>query len=263
MIIVKIGGGESINREGIIKGLTAIQEQFIIIHGANSFRDKISHKLNIEKKVITSVSGYSSVFTDENMIDMIMMAYSGYMNKRIVELCQQNGINAVGLTGLDGKLIQAKRNNGIRVKENNKLKILRDFSGKPKQLNSQLLTLLLENGYTPVLSIPLIDENNFAVNSENDDIAAVIKKEMNAGTVINFIEAPGFLKDKDDESSLVEKMTSAELERWEESSEGRMKRKLLALVKLFDGTKTKVIIADGRTDNPVENAMKGMGTVIE
>ncbi|MEE9432448.1 MAG: acetylglutamate kinase, partial [Melioribacteraceae bacterium] len=131
MIIIKIGGGATINTKAIIDDLSSLDEKFIIVHGANAKRDELAENLNKPKKVITSASGYSSVFTDEESLDIMMMAYAGLKNKRIVEMCQQAGINAIGLSGIDGKVVQGKRNNGIRIKENGKLRIVRDFSGKP------------------------------------------------------------------------------------------------------------------------------------
>ncbi len=263
MIIVKIGGGKSINHQAIINDLSKLEENFIIIHGANSLRDELLEKLNKEKKVITSASGYSSVFTDEESLDIMMMAYSGLRNKRMVEMCQQAGINAVGLSGLDGKVIQGRRNKGIRVKENGKLKIVRDFSGKPQSINTDLLNLLLENGYTPVLSVPIIDENNFAINSENDDIVSVLKDAMNADKIIQLIEAPGFLNDPKDMTSVVKEISNDELERREQQVEGRMKRKILALRKLFNSGECTVYIGDGRTDSPITDIFNGKGTIIK
>lgn len=189
MTIIKIGGGEYINIEAIIKDLSSLNDDFIIVHGANALRDEVAKKLNYEKKVLLSASGYSSVYSDEEALNIMMMTYSGLRNKRIVEMCQQVGINAIGLTGLDGKLIEGKRNRGIRVKENGKLKIVRDFSGKPKNININLLKLLISNGYTPVLTVPIIDENNFAISSENDDIVALLKSSLGAEKVIQLIEA--------------------------------------------------------------------------
>lgn len=263
MIIVKIGGGKNINIKGIIAGLSELNDQMIIVHGANALRDELAKKLDYEKRILTSVSGYSSVFSDEEALDIMMMAYSGLKNKRIVELCQQNGINAVGLSGVDGKVIQGKRNTGIRIKEDGKLKIVRDFSGKPKSINVDLLKLLLDNGYTPVLTVPIIDENNFAINSENDDIIAALQKEINADKIISLIEAPGFLEDKDDENSIVKNMTQLELEKREAQVEGRMKRKILALRKLFESGSTTVILCDGRTENPIRDVLNGKGTIIK
>lgn len=263
MIIVKIGGGKTINHQAIINDLSKLEDKFIIVHGANSLRDELLEKLNKEKKVITSASGYSSVFTDEDSLDIMMMAYAGLKNKRIVEMCQQAGINAIGLSGLDGKVIQGKRNNGIRVKENGKLKIVRDFSGKPQSINSDLLNLLIDNGYTPVLSVPIIDENNFAINSENDDIVSVLRDSMNADKVIQLIEAPGFLNDPNDMTTVVKEISKDELERREEQVDGRMKRKILALRKLFNSGECTVYLGDGRTETPISDIFNGKGTIIK
>ncbi len=263
MILIKIGGGESINLEAVINDLAKQPQPFLIVHGANVLRDEVAKKMGFEKTVLTSASGYSSVFSDQNAIDAILMSYSGLRNKRIVELCQQKSINAVGLTGLDGRLVQGERNKGIRVRENGKTLIKRDFSGKPRSVNTELLSLLLGNGYCPVLTIPIADENGFAINSENDDIVARIANSLEIETVIQLIEAPGFLDDPDDENSLIKQMSIAELQTREAEVEGRIRRKLLALTKLCAGGKTRVIISDGRTEQPISDALNGAGTHIE
>ena len=263
MIIVKIGGGSRINIAGIIEDLAAIEEPYIIVHGANALRDKLAQDLGQPKQVLTSVKGYSSVYSDENLLDVMMMAYAGLRNKRIVEQCQQHGINAVGLSGLDGKMIQGSRNQGIRVYQNKKLKIVRDFSGKPVAVNSALLRLLLDNGYVPVLTVPIIDEQNTAINTENDDVVRVLQQALAAETVINLIEAPGFLADKDDPASLIKAISAAELEAREQQVDGRMKRKMLAIRKLFEQGATKVIISDGRSEHPIRDALAAKGTLIQ
>ncbi|MCP4388610.1 MAG: acetylglutamate kinase, partial [Gammaproteobacteria bacterium] len=105
-MLIKIGGGEQINLAAIITDLASLEQPFIIVHGANVLRDQLAQHLGFEKTILTSVSGYSSVFSDQDALDVIMMSYSGLRNKQIVELCQRNGINALGLTGLDGRLVQ-------------------------------------------------------------------------------------------------------------------------------------------------------------
>ena len=262
MILIKIGGGESINLEAVITDLAKQESPFIIVHGANVLRDQLAEKLGMEKTILTSASGYSSVFSDQDAIDVIMMSYAGLRNKRIVELCQRSEINAVGLTGLDGRLVQGERNKGIRVRENGKTLIKRDFSGKPRSINSNLLRLLLDNGYCPVLTIPVVDENGFAINSENDDIVARIATALEIDTVIQLIEASGFLDDPDDETSLVSSMSVRELQQREARVEGRIKRKLLALTRLCQHGKTRVIITDGRIEQPIIKALDGAGTHI-
>lgn len=262
--ILKIGGGNAINIKAIAKDLAQLRDRgsFIIVHGANELRDSLAEQLGKEKKVVTSVSGYSSVFSDESTIDLQMLAYAGLRNKRIVETFQQAGINAVGLSGIDGAIIKGKRNSGIRTRENGKTKLLRDLSGKPKEINKPLLDLLIQNGYTPVLTVPIIDENNIAVNSENDDIVALIQSTYNAETVIQLMEAPGFLKDASDPASKIPHLTPRELTQWEQQVNGRIKRKLLALTRLFQTGIKQIFISDGRIENPVLNALQGKGTII-
>jgi [amino group carrier protein]-L-2-aminoadipate 6-kinase len=263
MIIIKIGGGEGIHLQGIVGDFSQLKEKFVVVHGANALRDKLAEDLGHPKKVVTSVSGYSSVYSDEAMIDEMMMAYAGVRNKRIVELCQQHGINAIGLSGLDGKVVQGMRNKGIRVYQEGKLKILRDYSGKPEAVNKALLDLLLDHGYVPVLTVPIIDEQNNAINTENDDVVRVLQKALRAETVIHLIEAPGFLENKDDEASVIKRIPAVELEAREQQVDGRMRRKMLAIRKLFEHGVSRVIIADGRGEHPVTEALSGKGTVIE
>jgi acetylglutamate/LysW-gamma-L-alpha-aminoadipate kinase len=261
--LIKIGGGESINAEGIIADLAECQQPFIIVHGANALRDSVAMQMGWEKQTLTSVSGYSSVFSDKQAIDAILMSYAGLRNKRLVEACQLNGINAVGLSGIDGQLVKGRRNKGIRVRENGKNLIKRDFSGKPKELNTALLELLLSNGYNPVLCIPIIDENGYAINTENDDIVTLLASALKPECVFQFIEAPGFMDDPADDSSLVKTLSGAELSAREEQVEGRMKRKMLALKNLFEQSPGKVIISDGRIEHPLKAALAGDGTVIQ
>ncbi len=262
MMIIKIGGGSSINDKGIAADLSAISPPFIIVHGANALRDSLAERLDIPRKTVTSVSGYSSVYSDSHTIDLQMMAYAGLRNKRLVELFQQHGINAVGLSGIDGGIIRARRNPGIRVREDKKIKILRDFSGKPLDINRKLLDLLLSNAFIPVLTVPLLDETHTAVNSENDDIVALLQLKYQSRVVIHLIEAPGLLKDPSDPLSLIPQLSAAQLVRLESQSEGRIKRKLLAIKRLFENGAEKVIIADGRTEHPLQDALDGKGTVI-
>ncbi|MCY3768760.1 MAG: [LysW]-aminoadipate kinase [Gammaproteobacteria bacterium] len=263
MILVKIGGGAGIRLEEIVRDLAQLEEPFVIVHGANALRDEIVLKMGLDKQVITSASGYSSVFSDKNALDAILMAYSGLRNKRLVELCLTHNILAVGLTGLDGRIVQGQRNRGIRVVENGKKILKRDFSGKPRSINTALLTLLISQGYTPVITIPICDENGFAINSENDDIVCEIQKALNAETVIQLIEAKGLMEDINDPDSLIPNLSRAGLARMEQKATGRIKRKMHALNKLAQSGVGQVIICDGRTRNPVRNGLSGGGTRIQ
>ncbi len=263
MIIVKIGGGEAINLEAIVKDLASLDQPFIVVHGANALRDQVAEKMGFTKQVLTSASGYSSVYSDENAMDAILMAYSGLRNKRLVEMFQKTDVNAVGLSGIDGRTVQGTRNKGIRVVENGKKMIRRDFSGKPRSVNADLLNLLIDNGYTPVLTIPICDENGFAINSENDDIVCELQSALGADTVIQLIEAEGFMEDFSDPDSVIKNMSHAELQLKEDVVEGRIKRKIHALNKLTRNGVNRIIICDGRTETPVSDGLSGSGTLIQ
>lgn len=260
--IVKIGGGASINLDGIARDVGELPGPLVIVHGANALRDALARRLGVEKRVLTSVSGHESVYSDRELIDVMLMAYAGVRNKRLVELLQRRGVDAVGLTGLDGGLVRGRRNRGIRVREGGKTLIKRDLSGKPVAVNHRLLALLLDAGFTPVLTVPLLDERKVAINSENDDIVTLLGIELGAERVIQLIEAPGLLADADDPNSVIARLSRAELARREGEVRGRMRRKLLALQRLVAAGATRVVIADGRVERPVADALAGRGTVV-
>ncbi len=262
MVLVKIGGGEAINIDGVAADLAALDEPVVVVHGANALRDSLASRLGVEKRVVTSVSGYDSVYSDEAAIDLLMLAYAGLRNKRIVERLQRHGRNAIGLTGLDGRVIAGTRNRGIRVRQGDKRLLLHDFSGRPALVNERLLRLLMEEGYTPVLTVPLVDEEGFAINSENDEVVALLQRVLNAAAVIELIEAPGLLRDADDPGSVVAHIQASELAHMEERASGRFRRKLLALGRLFELTSPTVVIADGRVEHPIAAALAGNGTTI-
>ena len=98
MILLKVGGGASINLEGIASDLAELHEPAVVVHGANACRDELSHRLSLPKRTVTSESGVESVFTDPDALDVLTMAYAGLVNKRFVSLCQQKGVNAIGLS---------------------------------------------------------------------------------------------------------------------------------------------------------------------
>ena len=263
MHIIKVGGGAGINLNGIVRDLARLDGPVLVVLGANAVRDNLVERLATPKKTLTSVSGYESVLSDEQAIDAIMMAYAGLRCSRFVELCQQNGVNAVGLSGIDGRAVQGQRNRGIRVREGGKTLLKRDFSGKPKSVNAPLFRLLMDNGYVPVLTIPIIDEGGHAINSENDDIVNILQQALVADHIVQLIEAPGFLDDKNDPASLVATLSQSELAYREQQVEGRMRRKMLALRRLFELGASKVTISDGRTESPISDALAGKGTIIQ
>ncbi|MCH7759336.1 [LysW]-aminoadipate kinase [Patescibacteria group bacterium] len=264
MLILKIGGGKTINLKAIIADLKNIDQPFIVIHGANALRDEIAQKMGHPTKTVTSVSGYTSVLTDQVAMDIFMMAYAGLRNKRLVELCQQNNINAIGLTGLDGGLIRGHRKKAIKIRIKDKIKLIRDdLSGRPDKLNVDLLNSILSMGYVPFITPPILSYQGQALNTDNDTIVALLVKELSIETVIHLLEEPGLLKNINDPGSLIKKISQRELEFMEKIyTQGRMKRKMLSVRQAFANGVKKVIFADGRVDQPISQALKGKGTII-
>lgn len=262
MLLIKIGGGAAINLPGVARDIKGLEDQIVVVHGANALRDDVAERLGVQKRVLTSVSGVTSVYSDAEMMDVMLMAYAGLRNKRIVELLQQSGVNAIGLTGLDGAMVRGMRNKGIRVREGGKKRIVRDLSGKPVAVNRKLVTLLLENEYVPVITVPVIDERNVAINSENDDICTLLAHALRPAWVIQLIEAPGLLADPDDPTSVVDHVPPHQVPRWEDQLSSRMMRKMKAICRMVRPGATKVLIADGRTDTPIADALAGKGTVV-
>ena len=126
-------------------------------------------------KKITSPSGISSVYTDKKVIDVFLMTYCGLINKKIVSILQRFGVNAIGLSGVDGRLWEAKRKDVVYSLEKGRTKLIKDnLTGKVERVNSRLLMLLCKNGYVPVLCPPAISFDNEIVNTDNDTAVAVL-----------------------------------------------------------------------------------------
>ncbi|MBN1156503.1 [LysW]-aminoadipate kinase, partial [Candidatus Woesearchaeota archaeon] len=160
MIVIKIGGGKEINYDFVLKDFLNHQDA-ILVHGGNYEMKVVSEKLNVPVKMITSASGISSRRTDRETMNIFQMVYCGKMNKMIVEKLQQNGVNAIGLSGMDGRIVEGKRKDAIIIVEEGKRKVLRDdLSGKPEKVNTDLLKMLLKNKYVPVLCPPAISHDN-------------------------------------------------------------------------------------------------------
>lgn len=266
MLLIKGGGGKGINWEFIgedVSQLVKRGEKIIIVHGASARRDEIAEKLNAPTKTIISPSGMTSVYTDEKALDVFLMVYCGLMNKRIVGILQKYGVNAVGLSGVDGRIWEAKRKDVVYAVENGKTKLIKDnFTGRVEKVNKELLELLLENKFIPVVCPPAISYNNEIVNTDNDVAATVMAGALGVKQMVVLFEAPGMLKDARNEKSVIRKIEKEKIDDFMEYAVGRMKKKLLGAKKAFENGVERIYWGDGRIKNPVLSAMGGKGTVI-
>jgi acetylglutamate/LysW-gamma-L-alpha-aminoadipate kinase len=268
MIVVKAGGNGDLGIEAVcadIAELVQQGEQVVLVHGGSYETNVISEKLGHPPRFVTSVTGHVSRYTDRETLEIFAMVTAGRINKRLVERLQLLGVNAIGLSGLDGRLLEGKRKSALRIIENGKRKVLRgEHSGVIERVNAGLLKMLLEAGYTPVVAPLAISYESEALNVDGDRVAAAISSALKAPTLIILSNVPGLLRRFPDESTLIPHIPLAEAtEHLHRYAQGRMKKKLLGAIEaLHDGVK-QVVIADGRVAQPLHQALAGQGTVIQ
>lgn len=265
MLIVKIGGGKNINWEYLCADIAVVLKtrKLIIVHGANTTRDELAEQLGVSTRYIDSPSGHKGVYTDKRAIEILTMAYAGLVNKRVVSLLQKTGVNAIGLSGADGRIWEGKRKTDILAIENGKTKLVKDtFTGKVEKVNAELINLLVDNNYVPVVTQPAISYEGDLINTDNDRNLAVMAGDLKATELVVLFEAPGLLHDSTDEKSLIPKVNKGELTEIMENVSGRMRKKVLGAKEAFAYGVKKIYWGDARIEHPITVALNGKGTII-
>ncbi len=268
MLVIKVGGSQGINYDVVCADVAALVRdgvRIVLVHGGSHETNVISERLGKPPKMLTSVSGYTSRYTDRETLEIFAMVYAGKMNKIIVEKLQKLGVNAVGLSGVDGRLLEGPRKAAITVIDGGKKRVIRDdFTGKVERVNVELLWLLLEHGYTPVVAPLAISTESEAINVDGDRAAAMIAAALGAEQFIILSNVPGLLRNFPDESSLIRHIPKDRIEESMTFAEGRMKKKVMGAAEALAGSAVKqVIFADARVEAPIRAALAGKGTVIE
>jgi acetylglutamate/LysW-gamma-L-alpha-aminoadipate kinase len=172
-------------------------------------------------------------------------------------------VNAIGLSGLDGRLMLATRKDTIQSVENGKRKVIRDdYTGKIEAVNSTLLLTLLSAGFTPVIAPLAASQAGEALNVDADRAAAMIAGALQAEALLLLTAVPGLMRAFPDESTLISRVPRERLEEALSFAEGRMKKKVLGADEALKGGVSRVIIADGRLEKAISMALTGNGTVI-
>ena len=263
-IVVKLGGTEGVDFGAICQEVPSLLSQgkrLALVHGGSSEANRLGEALGHPPRFITSPSGFTSRYTDRDTLEIFAMAVNGKVNSMLVEQLQANGINALGLSGLDGRLMVASRKSAIQSVENGKRKIIRDdYTGKIEQVNTELLTSLLESGYLPVIAPLAVSPQGEALNVDADRAAAMIAVALHADMLVLLTAVPGLMRKFPDESTLIRTLPRHKLEEALAFAEGRMKKKVLGADEALKGGVSQVIIADGRIASPISNALSGNGT---
>lgn len=263
MILIKVGGGTNLNTVGIIEDIKALDQKVIFVHGASVQRDQVARQMGVPTKMISSPSSMKSVWTDKQALDILVMAYAGLVNKNWVSQFQAVGINAVGLSGADGRLLEGIRKKHLISVEDGKQKLISDtFTGKVTSANTTLLKLLIDGNYLPVVTQPAISDEGELINTDNDRNLAVIAGDIGIKEIVVLFEAPGLLTDINDPQSKVSQISHKDLDKYMTYAQGTMKKKLLGAQEAFSRGVNRIYWGDSRVDNPITNALAGKGTVI-
>lgn len=266
MIVVKMGGTNGVNVAAVVADIATqvlSGTKVIVVHGGSGETNAISEQLGHPPRFVTSPSGFTSRYTDRQTLEIFAMVTSGKINTLLVEQLQKKGVNALGLSGVDGRLMVARRKDAIRIVENGRQRMLRDdYTGKIESVNGSLLAMLTEAGYTPVIAPLALSTDGDALNVDADRAAAMVAGAAQAEQLIILSNVPGLLRNFPDENSLITHIDKDRVEQSLDFAEGRMKKKVLGASEALALGVRKVVFADGRVEAPVANALAGKGTVI-
>jgi acetylglutamate/LysW-gamma-L-alpha-aminoadipate kinase len=256
MITIKIGGS-------VVDGLhsTTItdlkkvseKEKIILVHGGGKEVTKISESLGKEQKFIVSPGGIKSRYTDKETAEIFTMVMSGKINKMIVGMLQKHGINAVGLSGVDGKIIQAERKKKLIVMNEKGRKMVIDggYTGKITEVNSGLIQSILDQGYVPVISPIAISEECEFLNVDGDRAAAYVAGKMKSDKILFLTNVDGLLMDE----KLVKKISLAEAKEILPKIGFGMEKKILAATEALEMGVKEALISNGKKENPISAAI--------
>jgi len=256
MITIKIGGSVVDNlHPTTISDIKKIVEQegVVLVHGGGKEVTKVSKELGKEPKFVVSPGGIKSRYTDKETAEIFTMVMSGKINKTIVCMLQKNGINAIGLSGIDGKIIQAERKKKLLIinEKGRKQAIDGGYTGKITNVNASLLKLLLEQGYTPVISPIAISEEFDFLNVDGDRAAAYVAGKIQSDKVLFLTNVDGLLMDE----KLVNSLTLDEAKAIIPKVGFGMEKKILADTEALDMGVKEALIANGQRENPISAAI--------
>ncbi len=263
-IVIKIGGGAGIELEPILDEFTALirgGERAVLVHGGSDETNRLSEQLGRPAKFITSPSGHTSRRTDRETLDIFTMVYCGRINKAIVEGLRRRGVDAIGLSGIDGGLWQGERKGAIRAIEDGRTVIIRDdLSGRVTSVDTSLLRVLMDAGRVPVLTPPAITHDGVAINVDADRAAALTAAALGADELLLLSNVVGVMRDPMQADSLIPSAAGAGLIAVRDAAKGRMKNKVLAAEEAIVGGVGRVTIGSARGQAAIARARCGAGT---
>jgi len=256
MIVIKIGGSvvDGLHSSTILDLKKILErEQVVFVHGGGKDVTIIGNKLGKEQKFIVSPGGVKSRYTDKETAEIYTMVMSGKINKTIIRLLLNNGISAVGISGIDGSTIQALRKKKLLVVNDKGRKMIIDggYTGKINKINTLLIKKLLEGNFVPVISPIALSEETEFLNVDGDRAAAYIAGGLSAEKVIFITNVNGLILNNE----LVKEMAYDEAKKSLPKIGHGMEKKVMACIESLDMGVKEAIIASGDVENPVSSAI--------
>lgn len=257
-VVVKYGGNAMVNPDlkqqvmDDIVLLWLIGVKVVLVHGGGPEISSMMDKLGKKSEFIDGLR-----VTDKETVDIVQMVLAGKVNKTLVTLLEKRGGKAIGLCGMDGKLIQAK------IKDPRL-----GFVGEVTSINKDPVIDILEKGYIPVISTLGCDDEGNAFNVNADTAAAHIAGALGAERFILMTDIAGILKDKDDPSTLIPEITIGQAKTLKDEgiiSSGMIPKVQCCLTAIEAGVKN-VVIMDGRVPHSILMELltnEGAGTLVK
>jgi acetylglutamate kinase len=243
IVVVKYGGNAMINEqlkqqvmEDIVL-LWLIGVKIVLVHGGGPEISELMDKLGKQPDFVNGLR-----VTDRETVDIVQMVLAGKVNKTLVNLLEMQGGNAIGLSGMDGHLIEAEQ-------KDERL----GFVGEVTHVEIRPVLDLLNNGYIPVISTIGCDKHGNSYNINSDTAAAHIAAALGAERLIMMTDIAGILKDKDDPSTLIPELTADEAMALYDVGvvSGGMIPKVDCCIRALGAGVKNVVIMDGRVPHSI------------
>ena len=257
IVVVKYGGNAMVNdkrKQQVMEDvvlLWLIGVKVVLVHGGGP---EISEVMRRYGKQAEFVNGLR--VTDKETVDIVQMVLAGKVNKSLVNLLEMKGGKAMGISGMDGRLIEAKMRNASL-----------GFVGSITNVNIEPVTDLLEKGYIPVISTVGCDRDGNTYNINGDTAAACIAGALSAERLIMMTDIAGILRDRDDPATLIRELTIRDAVKLFEQGviSGGMIPKVDCCIDAIHRGVKKVIIMDGRVPHSILMELltdEGAGTMV-
>lgn len=257
IVVIKYGGNAMINddlKQQVMQDivlLSLIGARVVLVHGGGPEISDLMKRLGKEAVFIDGLR-----VTDKETVDIAQMVLAGKINKSLVNMVEYYGGNAIGLSGIDGHMIQAE------IKDERL-----GYVGNITCINAQPILDMLDDGYIPVIATLGCDDDGNTYNINGDTAAAYIAGALQAERLLMMTDVPGVLRDKDDLSTLISEMTVEEAKQLREQGiiAGGMIPKVECCVEAIRSGVKKVVIMDGRIPHSILMELltdEGAGTMV-